>query len=406
MAGSRLWRGMLAVSLPRPAVLRSLCKKIALVVVVYLGHTVAAAEQSGVVLTGVPSGPTNSNPVIGVSAPNGVAYKYSINGGPYSEEIPIQTPISLSAAVHIGGRMFAAGSRELFDFINQRTDSLVPSPFIGSIGLENVQSQVQLTYLVNRIRTALLPENVLSLRGAGVGTLEVSLQETVPPGAQYELSALAVTGGWLSRLAPGGAVRTFSLALPSGATSITLVPQVNNGQTAITVNGQAVSSGAPVVLPAPSAGSSIALQTTGPGGVANYSIEIVSDDTLDETVHRSFYLRAFDPATAYVRIRNAGASVVTYGLSFNERFGLTSEDIVREIQAMAPEYSNEPLARKVWRFIRDNRVHSEPLTAERWFSSTALSFNSLGFGFCDDSADLFASLMAALGQPSRVWYLG
>src|SRR5207302_639262 len=73
--------------------------------------------------------------------------------------------------------------------------------------------------------------------------------------------------------------------------------------------------------------------------------------------------------------------------------------------SMAAAYPGEPLQRKVWRFIRDNRYHFEAVTGAPWFESPGLFFNSAGFGYCDDSAALFYHLMTGLGYPARVWGL-
>src|SRR5205809_1211277 len=92
-------------------------------------------------------------------------------------------------------------------------------------------------------------------------------------------------------------------------------------------------------------------------------------------------------------------------MAFNNKLGLTKQGIVREIEAMEPQFPNESMPHKVWRFIRGNRYHFEPLTPATWFSSVALYFNSAGFGFCDDSAAAFYQLMTAMGYAARVWGL-
>jgi hypothetical protein len=367
----------------------------------------AAAGQSGVVLTGAPTGTTNeTNPEIRVSAPNAVAYKYSINGGPYSDELLIQTPINFNAGVHFGNRTFVAGGRELHDFINLRTDALYTGQFLDSIALDNVESQLQITYVLNKIRSAVGPENVLSLWGPGVETLDVTLNEKVATGARYELSALAVTGGQLSRQPSLDSIKRFRLSLAPNADSLTLTPRANNDQTTIAVNGQPLASGGSIVMSHPADGSSISLQTAGPDGShANYAIEVSYDDSLAQTVYRSYYLRAFNPSSAYLSIRNGSAGVVAYRMAFNKKLGLTRQEIIREIEAMEPQFPDESMPRKVWRFIRDNRYHFTPLTSAPWFSSAALFFNSAGFGFCDDSAALFYQLMTGMGYTARVWGL-
>src|SRR5207245_8452547 len=106
---------------------------------------------------------------------------------------------------------------------------------------------------------------------------------------------------------------------------------------------------------------------------------------------------------AYVSIRNGGVDVVAYNMTFNGKLGLTRQGIIREIEAKEPQFPDESMPRRVWRFIRDNRYHFTPLTPATWFSSVALFFNSAGFGFCDDSAALFYQLMTEMGYTARVW---
>ena len=157
----------------------------------------AEADQGGVVLTGAPAGTTSAtDPEIHVSAPAAVSYKYRINGGPYSDELPMQAPIKFSAGVRIGSRSFAAGSRELFEFINLRTTNEL-TPFVDSVTIDGVESQVQLMYLLNTKRGAVEAENVLNIRGSDVGSLDVALLEKVAAGNRYELGSVLVTGGEL-----------------------------------------------------------------------------------------------------------------------------------------------------------------------------------------------------------------
>ena len=366
----------------------------------------SAAGQTGVVLTGAPTGTTNeTNPEIHVSAPNAVSYKYSLNGAPYSDELLIQTPINFNAGVHIGSRTFAAGSKELYDFINLRTTNQY-TPFLDSITLSNVESQLQITYLVNKMRTSVEPENVLNIRGTDVGNLDVALQEKIPAGTRYELSSLSVTGGELSKQASADSTTRFILSLALNSDAVILTPKANNSQTIITVNGQPSVSGSSIVLSHPVDGSSISLQAAGlDGSQVSYSIDVRYDDSLDQTIYRSYYLRAFNPSSAYVSIHNNGASVVAHGITFNKKFGLTTQGIISEINAMAPEFTNESTPRKVWRFIRDNRYHFERLTDAHWYDSPALFLNSAGFGYCGDSASVFYFLVTGMGYSARVWEL-
>ncbi len=362
--------------------------------------------QGGVTIASAPIGTTNNaNPEIQVVAPGRVAYRYSLNGGPYSPEQPIGTPIRFAGTVTLGGRQFMAGTRALAEFLALKGTDQAFSEFLGTIAFDHVESQLQVTYALNKMRTSVEPENILNLRGSGVGAFQVTLQEKVPTGVRFELTALAVSGGELSRQ-PGAAPRHFVLSLPQAAQSMTLTPEANNPQTTILVNGQPALSGQAVAIPAPPEGSSVTVQAIAPdGGQTAYTLVVHYDGALAATEYRSFYLRAFTPAAAYVSLHNAGAAVVDFGLTFNQKFGLDTPGIIREILEMAPEYAGESIPRKVWRFIKANRYHFEPITSSNWYHAPALFFNSAGFGYCDDSASVFRHLITAMGYPARVWLL-
>ncbi len=354
--------------------------------------TAPVSLQAQVSLASAPTGTTNNtNPEIGVVAPDKVAYKDSFNGGPYSPELPIATPIRLSGDVELGGIPFTAGSRALIEFLRLRSTDTEFTDFLDRIGFDHLASQVQVTYTVNNKRTAVAPENILNLQGAGVADLSVTLKEKTAVGPRFELSALAIGGGRLVQRSSSATLRQFTLSLPSTTHDIALTPHVNNSQTAIVVNGQPSPSGQTVVLPAPGEGQSVNIQTVGPDSlVTTYEIEIRYDAALPSTECRAYYLRAFVPASSYVSIHNIGTGLVDYNLSFNQKFGLTVQDLVREIQEMAPEYPGEAMSRKVWRFVRDNRYHADPLTLARWNHSPALFFSSIGSGTATTAPHCFA----------------
>ena len=112
------------------------------------------------------------------------------------------------------------------------------------------------------------------------------------------------------------------------------------------------------------------------------------------------------PQTDYIRIINHSSNTASFRMNLNNMLFSSDNDVLNEIQAMPAEYINEPIERKVWRFIRDNRYHWYPLTADEWISSRpSLYFNSVGFGFCDSTAMLYCQLMTSLGYQARVWWL-
>ncbi len=243
------------------------------------------AQTSTVSLASAPTGTTNdTNPEIRVVAPDKVSYKYSFNGGPYSPELPIATPIRLTGGVELGGIPFTAGSRALIDFLRLRSIDTEFTDFFDRIGFDHLASQVQVTYTINKKRTAVAPENVLNLQGMGVADLSVALEQKTPVGPRFELSALAIGGGKLVQRSSSASLRQFTLWLPSPAHEIALTPHVNNSQTAIVVNSQPSPSGQTVVLPAPGEGQSVSIQTVAPSSlVTTYEIEIRYDAALQST---------------------------------------------------------------------------------------------------------------------------
>jgi hypothetical protein len=110
--------------------------------------------------------------------------------------------------------------------------------------------------------------------------------------------------------------------------------------------------------------------------------------------------------TSSVRITNNGSSAVEFNVVINGKsFYATEDDVINEVRNMSPEYSDEPFYRKLWRYLIINRYHFEPYTEAIWAHSPVLFLNSIGFGFCDDSASLYYTLATQLGYKARLWYL-
>lgn len=59
----------------------------------------------------------------------------------------------------------------------------------------------------------------------------------------------------------------------------------------------------------------------------------------------------------------------------------------------------------LWRLVMRNRTHFDPLTSWNWVHSPVLFMNSLGFGYCDDVASVFAKVARQAGHAARVWSL-
>ncbi len=261
-------------------------------------------------IKGAPSGLTNqTNPVISIYGDGVVSYRYSLDGGNYSAEIPVSTNINFSADVSIFGQKFLgqyiAGSVDLQYFLDSRAS------FINNVTLENVSVDTPIVYLLNSTSIALQTDNTLTISGSNIDQLEVYM---------------------------------------------------NNSPT----------------IPA-------VVVSQSPGSI-------------------TYDLQTDTPQRDYIRIINNSASTASFSMNLNNMLYTSDADVLNAIQSMPPEYMNEPTERKAWRFIINNRYHWDPITSYSWGdSSPALFFNSIGFGFCSDSAALYCYMMSSLGYQARVW---
>jgi len=87
------------------------------------------------------------------------------------------------------------------------------------------------------------------------------------------------------------------------------------------------------------------------------------------------------------------------GLALNgKRFLRDISDIHAELDQRSPTTLEE----KLFEFVRDNRIHYYPLSSHAWYHSPFIYLNSLGFGFCDDTAAVLAKIYTGFGFESRV----
>ncbi|HEX9059384.1 MAG TPA: dockerin type I domain-containing protein [Clostridia bacterium] len=113
-----------------------------------------------------------------------------------------------------------------------------------------------------------------------------------------------------------------------------------------------------------------------------------------------------DSTNSAIEITNTSNESVDFSMYMNGKSLFQSDnEVLAEIRSMPDKVSNEPIERKIWRFVRDNRSHLTPFTIYRWGHSPQLIFNSIGFGFCDDSAAVFCRLAECAGLQARVWAL-
>jgi len=137
---------------------------------------------------------------------------------------------------------------------------------------------------------------------------------------------------------------------------------------------------------------------------------VVEQSLMTNPQHITYALSTATPSSDFIRIINRSDSTASFRFNLNNKLFASDADLLSAIMAMAPEYSGEPIQRMAWRFIRDNRYHWYALlgynSLTSWIaSSPALFFNSIGFGICGHSAQVFCQIMTLLGYQTRIWGL-
>jgi len=112
------------------------------------------------------------------------------------------------------------------------------------------------------------------------------------------------------------------------------------------------------------------------------------------------------PHERAVSIVNTSEVDVELALRQNGSALVTSADqLVDEALALPDAPAETGLAGKLWRFVRDETYHGDPLVAAVWQHDPVLMMNSIGFGFCDDAAAVYAAIARAGGEEARAWFL-
>ena len=359
-----------------------------------------AATQPVAEILGAPAGYSSvPYPSITISGDGIISYLYKVDNGDYSAELPVATPVNLDDSVVIDNQTYQVGTDQLNNYINSRV-----SP-IGNIGFTGINSDVDILYLLNPKRFYLSTENILSIEGdAGVNGLSVDLNDA-PAGSLGALQSFSISGGRLTQ--PDGTADSFILDIPPGLDSVVVTPNAYDAGSTILVNGFSVASGTATDPIPVFDGSQILLEVITPDGTRQtYAITTAVNQALNvNTTYRSFYLRTETPNTDYIHLGNNSKSAVTFKMNLNNKTLGSNDDLLGEIRDMPPDYAGEPLYRKAWRFVRDNRYHLESLSDGGWYQNPALFFNSVGFGLCGDSAHLLSKIWSALGYQARVWYM-
>ncbi len=363
----------------------------------------AASGTPLAVISGAPSSLTNlSNPVISVSGNNVVAYKYKLDNRSYSAELPVNIPIKFSAEVTMLGATYTAGTPSLQAYLDSRANN------IGSITMNNVTIDTPVVFLLNKMRVALEDDNILNITGSNLENLALEMNTPLSPegDANSDLASFSVSGGRLFKVT--GQEYNYTLEILASSDSVAIKTKAADPRTLVAINGILADSGSsyPVTV---YDGANIIIETTAPDGMGtnSYSIKVHVNSALKSTTSYSgYYLKTYSPQTDYIRISNRGAAAAKLVPDLNNSLLASNQDIYNEIMGAPPEFIDEPLWRRTWRFVRDNRYHWYPISPYAWSESTpAMFFNSIGFGFCDDSAVLFCELMTSFGYQSRVWGL-
>jgi len=342
----------------------------------------------------------NSSPIITVGGEGVTAYRYKANNGSYSNEIPISEPIRFGADIKINGRIFNSGSRDLQDYLDRRINLSLTTDFIDAVEFSNVTSEVNIVYTLNPKRVFLQDNNIFTAEGVGAEDLRPRIVR-VSPSASAGLQELFVQGGVL-KFDQQNSTSRMLLEIPPGA-NITLSP-IAATDAVITINGTDVPSGAGIDFPNLSAGMTIHIICTSPTETFQYAIEIKERD-FNGKAAIGYYFRSNSPAEDYLSIPNNGSDLATVSVNLNGRLFADISDVADAVLSLPDEYPGETIPRKLWRFIRDNRYHDYPVTPDSWKHNPALFFNSIGLGFCGETASLYSQLASLLGFSARVWGL-
>lgn len=79
------------------------------------------------------------------------------------------------------------------------------------------------------------------------------------------------------------------------------------------------------------------------------------------------------------------------------------DSLLDEVRADAT--SERELALGLWDFLVENRFHEDPAHNDDENHDPVRFFNIYGYGYCDDAAEVYANMAAALGLEARVWAL-
>ncbi|HET9406554.1 MAG TPA: hypothetical protein VFO39_04905 [Candidatus Sulfotelmatobacter sp.] len=106
-----------------------------------------------------------------------------------------------------------------------------------------------------------------------------------------------------------------------------------------------------------------------------------------------------------VKISNHATATATIGVSINGYLFRNKEEVLAYINSIPPIFNREPDYRKAWRFLTARAYFYTPFSGSRKQHDPLLFLNSLGYGYCDDFANVLATIWKWQGYQSRVWWL-
>ena len=112
------------------------------------------------------------------------------------------------------------------------------------------------------------------------------------------------------------------------------------------------------------------------------------------------------PGRQAIALTNTGAKTAEFELTHNGHLAFNSmNEVLAAVRALPDEIPNEGLERKIWRFVRDNVYHAEPLNDDTWLLESWGTLNSAGWGLCSHVSETYASIATAAGFEVRIWAL-
>lgn len=113
----------------------------------------------------------------------------------------------------------------------------------------------------------------------------------------------------------------------------------------------------------------------------------------------------FNQINSTLSIENKSSKLIYLSFSLNgEKLITNSEELLYDIQAVNDD-EKLGFPYQAWKYIKKNNYHFDPITRDIWLHNPFIYLNSIGNGYCDDVAAVFASIMRMKGLKARVWAL-